>query len=179
MNELSRAFLDAMLVSNPVVMTAVGALLAVVMPRSAKTSYVPALRFGLTLFLSGLIGGALATAVPGPIAPAIFVVVALTATGSLVALGELRDEWLGLPQAILAIAPVIGVQILVAGHGDLSLIVGASAGNAVGFSAMYVLIAAIRESSRMSETTDAFKTYPVVLYSLAVFAVIMTGFVFS
>jgi len=179
MNELTRVFLDAMLIQNPVAMTAVGALLAVLGPRSAKASYLPALRFGLTLFLSALIGGALSLSVPGPVAPAIFLIVALGATGSLVALGELRDEWLGLPQGILAIAPVIGVQVLVAGQGELSLMVGASAGNAVGFAAMYVLIAAIRESSRMSETTDTFKTNPVVLYSLAVFAIVMTGFVFS
>lgn len=179
MNELSRAFLDAMLVDNPVVMTAVGALLAVVAPRSAKTSYVPAVRFGFTLFLSGLIGGGLSLSVPGPVAPAVFIVVALAATGSLVALGELRDEWMGLPQAILAVAPVVGVQLLVARHGDLSLILGASAGSAIGFAAMFVLIGAIRESSRMSETTDTFKTNPVVLYSLAMFALVMTGFVFS
>lgn len=173
-----RAFLDSMLMGNPVVMTFVGALLAVAVPRTARTSFQPALRFGVALFFAGLVGAALSALLPDVAAPMVYLAVSLVTSGLLLALGELRDEWMGMPGAILAVAPLIGVQVLVGAYGDAAAIVAAAGGNAIGFSIMFVLVGAIRESSRISEASDTFKTNPVVLFSMAVFALALTGFLF-
>ncbi|TVQ98726.1 MAG: hypothetical protein EA403_13860 [Spirochaetaceae bacterium] len=178
MNVAMRAFLDSILIQNPVVMTFVGALLAVVVPRSARSSLRPALRFSVALFFAGLVGATLTTMVPIVAAPMVFLAVGLATTALLLALGELRDTWMGMPQAILGVAPLIGVQILVGTYGEPAAMVAASGGNAVGFAIMFVLIGAIRESSRISESSDTFKTNPVVLFSMAVFALALTGFLF-
>ncbi len=178
MSDLARAFLDSMLIENPVVMTFVGALLAAVLPRSARSSYTPALRYALALFLAGMVGGAIAAALPSVAAPAVYIVVGLLGVGSLLAVGELRGEWLGMPQAVLATAPLVGVQMLASTYGDFDLVVAAAGGSAIGFAVMLVLVGAIREASRISETTDTFKTNPVVLFSLAVFAIVFAGFLF-
>ena len=178
MSPAIRAFLDSMLIQNPVVMTFVGALLAIVVPRSARSSFRPALRFSVALFFAGLVGATLTSIVPTVAVPMVFLAVGLATTGLLLALGELHDEWLGMPQAVLAIAPLVGVQILVGAYGDAAAVVAAAGGNAIGFAVMFVLIGAIRESSRISEASDTFKTNPVVLFSMAVFALAFTGFLF-
>lgn len=178
MSDIPRVFLDSMLIDNPVVMTFVGALIAVVLPRSARSSYLPALRFAVTLFVVGIAGGGIVAASSSTAAPAVHIVVGLLGLGSLLAVGELRGEWLGMPQAVLAMAPLVGVQMLVATRDDFGLVVAAAGGSAIGFAVVYVLLGAIRESSRISETTDTFKTNPVVLFSLAVFAIAFAGFLF-
>lgn len=178
MNPLLRTFLDAILMGNPVVMVPVGALLATVVPRSARSSYLPGARIALTVFLTALTGGTIAAALPAQIAPVVFIVVGLGGTGALVGMGELQGRWLGLPQALLAPGLLVGMQLLMAAHQDVSQIVAASAGGALGLFVMFVITGAIRESSRISETSSTFKTNPVVLFSLAVFAVVLTGFLF-
>lgn len=178
MNPLLRIFLDAILIGNPVVMVPVGALLATVVPQSARSSYLPGARIALAVFLTTLLGGTIAAALPAQIAPVVFVVVALGGTGVLVALGELRGRWLGLPQALLAPGFLVGMQLLMTTHEDVSSIVAGAAGSASGLFVMFVIIGAIRESSRISESSNTFKTNPVILFSLAVFAVAFTGFLF-
>ncbi len=178
MSEIARAFLDSMLIENPVVMSFIAALPVAVLPRSARTSFGPALRFSLVFFGAALIGATVATHVPPSVAPAVYLIVGLAAVGVLFAAGELRSQWLGMPQAVIALAPMIGVQMLVAKSGELSLMVAASAGNSLGFAVMFIVIGSIRESSRMSETTETFKTNPVVLFSMAVFAIVFSGFLF-
>ncbi|TVR50935.1 MAG: hypothetical protein EA426_20485 [Spirochaetaceae bacterium] len=178
MSDIVRAFLDSMLIENPVVMSFIAALLVAVLPRSARSSFGPALRFSLVFFGAALIGATVVTNVPAPFAPAVYLIVGLAAVGALYAAGELREQWMGMPQAVIALAPMIGVQMLVAESGELSIMLAASAGNSLGLAVMFIVIGSIRESSRMSETTDTFKTYPVVLFSMAVFAVILSGFLF-
>ena len=178
MSDIARTFLDSMLIGNPVVMSLIAALLVAVLPRSARSSFGPALRFSLVFFGAALIGGTIATNVPSTVAPAVYLIVGLAAIGALYAAGELHERWIGMPQAVIALAPMIGVQMLVAEFGELSIMLAASAGNSLGLAVMFILIGSIRESSRMSESSDTFKTFPVVLFSMAVFAVIFSGFLF-
>ena len=178
MSDNIRTFLDSMLIGNPVVMTFVGALLALVIPRSLRSALRPALRFSVVLFFAGLLGATLSTLVPGLAVPLVYLAVSLMSLGLLLALGELKEDWKGMPQAVLAMAPLIGVQLLVSNLPEPSIMLAGAAGNALGFGGMFLLIAAIRESSRISETSDTFKTNPVVLFSMAMFALAFSGFLF-
>lgn len=176
MSEITRAFLDGLLLKNPVFMTFVGALMVAVLPRSARGSWVPAARFGVVFFFAALTGGAFTLGASSALVPLVYIGVALLAVRFLVAWGELDGEWMGIPVAVLAMAPLIGLQILVGASGDLAGVVASTAGKSVGFFLAYVLIGAIRESSMISEAKPVFKTNPVVLFSMAMFALALGGF---
>lgn len=178
MSEVTRAFLDGMLLKNPVFMTFTGALLAAVIPRSARTSWAPAARYSVVFFFAALLGGALANSLSSALVPLVFVGTSLVSVLVLRHLGELSGEWMGMPSAILAIAPLLGIQMLVAQAGEFAGVVASAGGNSLGFFLAFVLLGAIRETSRISEAKPVFKTNPVVLFSMAVFALALVGFIF-
>ena len=178
MTSLMRVFLDSMLIENPVFMTFVGALAAVVLPRTARTSYAPGLRLGVAFFFVGFGGAVTAAAGPEVFVPAVYVLAAGIGIVPLVKAGDLSGEALGVPSALLIAAPLIGVQLLLTAQGDLARIVAGAAGNALGFSAAYIIIGAVRETVLLAEAKKIYKTNPVILFTMAMFAVVMSGFLF-
>ncbi len=178
MNQALRTFLDGLLIYNPVLMTFVGALLVVILPRSARSSWAPAARFGVVFFFSSLIGATLASTVPAVLSPLVYIGVALVSIGVLRMRGELGDDWMGIPSSIIAVAPLVGLQMIVAGAGDFTGMTASAGGNALGFFAAFVVIGAIRETSRISEADKLFKTNPVVIFSMAIFSLALAGFLF-
>lgn len=184
MNSVTRAFLDAALLQNPVFMTFVGALAGAVLPHSTKRSFRPALRFAVVLFFTALVGAiaagsASATSGLGSTAvPFVYFALACAAVAVLWRSGELRDEWLGMPTPMLVWTLLIGAQILSTQQPDVAHMLGAAGGMALGFAGAFILIGGVRESSRLSESNAVFKTNPVVLISMGVFALVCAGFLF-
>jgi hypothetical protein len=178
MNDVTRVFLEGMLLKNSVFMTFVGALFVVVIPRAARSSWAPAARFGVVLFFATLVGGTVAGAVIEPLIPFVYIGVALLSVRFLLYLGELREEWMGMPATVLAMVPLVGMQAIAGGAGEFAHTVASAGGNSLGFFFAFMVIGAIRESSRISEARPIFKTNPVVLFSMAIFALAMAGFVF-
>lgn len=178
MNETTRIFLDSLLIQNPVFMTFVGALMATVLPTSARRSFTPAARYAVVFFFSMLTGGAFALAVGDVFAPVVYLSVALVAIVVLRSWGELRLNWLGMPAMVLAAAPLVGLQVMAAGQGDFAAIAAAAGGYSLGFFVAFVTIGGIREASRMTDAKAVFKTNPVVLYSMALIALALAGFLF-
>ena len=178
MNPTLREFLDLLLVRNPVFMVFIGTLLAAVEARSARGSLLPALRFAVVLAGAAFIGGVLASRVPGFAQLLVLAAIAVAGTAILWAWGELRGQWLGLPKAILAAAPLAGAQLLALEAGSLGSAAAGAAGSAVGFAWAFIVLGSIREFSSLTETGAAFKTYPVVLLSMGIFSLVLTGFLF-
>ncbi len=178
MTETTRLFFDSLLIQNPVFMTFVGALMVTVLPPSARRSFTPAARYGVVFFFSMLTGGVFSLAVGELIAPVVYISVALIAIVLLRLWGELRRDWLGMPAMVLAAAPLVGLQVMVAGQGEFSLVVASAGGYALGFFAAFLIIGGIREASRMTEARDLFKTNPVILFSMALIALALAGFLF-
>ncbi|GAB6091399.1 Rnf-Nqr domain containing protein [Spirochaeta dissipatitropha] len=178
MNESVKVFLDSMLIENPVFMGLFGALAALVLPRTARTSYAPALRFGIALFFSALAASAVSAIAAQWIQPIVHLAVSIVIIAALLKSGDLSGEWLGMPKAVLAAAPIFGIQLLIAQHSNPATVTAAAAGSAAGFAGAYILLGAIRESVMIAESRKIFKTNPVMLFSMAMFALVMSGFLF-
>lgn len=179
MNETTRLFFDAMLIRNPAVMTFLGAIVVLVVPRSARSSFRSAFRIALGVFFAAFAGGALAGAVPAAGEPLVYVVVALVVAGLLVQRGEFEGEWYGLPRVFTALPLLIGIQMAMGGgSADLSMVVAGAAGSALGFAGAFVLMGAIREAVQLSEAGKPFKTLPSLVFSLALFSIALSGFLF-
>lgn len=178
MNETTRVFLNGMLIENPVFMTFFGALVVAVLPQTARGTWATAVRIAVTMFLATVASVALAAAVPEALQPLVFLAVALVAAGSLLHFGELQGEWLGLPTILIALPLFIGTPYVAVMHQDLAMAVAQSAGSSLGFIGAFVLIGAVRESVRISEAPGEFKTTPVILFTMAIFSLAMTGFLF-
>jgi uncharacterized membrane protein YoaK (UPF0700 family) len=174
MSTLTRTFFEAMLTANPVFVTFIGAGAALVLPASARRSFMPALRFGVVVFIASLVG----TASGGAAGVIVQFLVALVATGVLWHLGELREEWYGMPQTVLVLPLLMGAQLAAAHQPDLGHALALTGGLASGFSGAFILVGSIRETARLSESPELYKTNPVVLFSMAVFALICSGFLF-
>ncbi len=147
------------------------------LPASARSSFRPALKYILVLWTAAPAGAFLVSAVPEFMVPAVYIAVTAAGIAVLMKAGELQGRWLGMPAALLAAAPLAGLQILAAGYGDPAEVFVLAAGSALGFGGAYILIGSIRETSKISETSPAFKTNPVVLLSMAVFALIFSGII--
>lgn len=152
--------------------------MAAVLPRSTRTSWGPAARYAVVIFFTALAGGAITASLSAALAPLVYLGTTLIAIALLRYWGELDGEWMGMPAMILAAAPLLGIQVLVSGAADLAGTVAAAGGNSLGFFVAFVLLGAIRESSRISEARDVFKTNPVILFSMAIFALALAGFLF-
>ena len=173
-----KVFFESIFLSNPVFMVFAGSLLAAAGPEGTRSSFRPALKYAVVFAAAGGIGGLLGSAAGPEAAPAVYTAVAIASALLLVNWGELKGEWLGIPKVFLAAAPLAGLQITASGYESFSLIVSAAAGSSLGFAWAYIVIGSIREFSKISEAPDIFKTYPVVLFSMAVFALVMPGFLF-
>ncbi len=178
MNEMTGVFLDGMLIENPVFMTFLGALAVAVLPQSSRGAGLMAVRIAVASFISSLAGVALVTAVPEALEPLVYLAVGLLAAGSLLRFGELQGEWLGLPKILVVLPLFIGTPYVASLHQELATAVAQSAGNSLGFVGAFVLIGAVRESVRISEARSEFKTTPVVLFTMAIFSLALTGFLF-
>ncbi len=176
MTDLTRTFLDGIFYANPVFMMFVGATLAAAEARSVKSSFGPAVRFAAVLMAAGLAGGILASAVPGVAQVVVYLVIAAAGIGLLRSWGELHGTWLGLPKAFVALAPLFGFQMITAQAGDASMVLASAVGQGLGFALGFIVVGAAREHSQLAESSVAFKTNPVVLFTMAVFALVMSGF---
>ncbi len=177
MNPLLREFFDQILSGNPVFMTTLGALLALVESRRIRPAFLSALRIGVVFAGVAMAGGVLAAAVPAPVRPLILLVGVAAGVGLLLAWGELRGEWAGLPRSVLALVPLAGLQMTVAALPGPAEMVAAGAGAALGFAWAFITLAAVREAVRLAECDARFKTTPVMLLSMGMFALVLYGFV--
>jgi Na+-translocating ferredoxin:NAD+ oxidoreductase RnfA subunit len=175
MTDLTRTFLDGIFFQNPVFMLFVGATLALAEARSTKSSFGPAIRFAAVFFTAGLAGGMLASVVPSVAQVVVYLAIGAAGIGLLRSWGELHGVWLGLPKSIVALAPLFGLQMIVAQAGDPALMLASAAGQGLGFALGFIIIGAAREQSLLAESSVVFKTNPVLLFTMAVFSLIMSG----
>jgi len=177
MNPLVRLLLDGILASNPVFMTTLGALLALIEARRLRPACITAVRIGLVFAVVAGAGGLLAAAVPVAVRPLVLLAGIAAGAGVLRAWGELSGEWAGLPRLVPALVPLAGLQMTVAALPGPAEAVAAAAGGALGFVWAYIALAAVRETAQLAECNAHFKTTPVLLFSMALFALALYGFV--
>ena len=176
MTDLMRTFLNGIFHENPIFMMFIGATLAAAEARSVKTSFGSAVRFATVLVATGLAGGMLASFVPGVAQVVVYLAVGAAGVGLLRSWGELHGTWLGLPRPIIALAPLFGFQMIVAQAIDPATMLASAVGQGLGFALGFIIVGAAREQSSLAESSDVFKTNPVVLFTMAVFALVMSGF---
>ena len=174
MSVVTRAFFVALLTENLVFMTFIGAAVAVVFATTVRRSAITAVRVGAMLFITAVIS----TAFSGDLAVILQFLLALVSVGILWQFGDLRDSWQGMPGAVLAVPLFMGVQLLIQKLPSLGEAFATSGGMALGFAGAFLLVASVRETARLSEANQLFKTNPVVIFSMAIFALICTGFLF-
>ena len=176
MTDLTRTFLNGIFFENPIFMVFIGATLAAAEARSVKTSFGPALRYAVVLIAAGLAGGMLASLVPGVVQVVVYLVIGAAGVGLLRSWGELHGTWLGLHKSFIALAPLFGFQMIVAQAGDPAMMLASAVGQGLGFALGFIIVGAAREQSLLAESSIVFKTNPVVLFTMAVFALVMSGF---
>lgn len=178
MSDAARAFFNGMLIENPVFMTYLGAIAIAVLPKRAHGSSTTAIRLGIAFFLSALVGVALATALPPIVAPLAFLFAGLGAVGALLHFGELSGTWYGLPRGLIVVPLMIGAPVLAMQQADITMAVARAGGGALGFVGAFLLFGAIRETVIIAESRKEFKTTPVILFSMALFSLALSGFLF-
>jgi Na+-translocating ferredoxin:NAD+ oxidoreductase RnfA subunit len=178
MSPLLRSLFDSMLFHNLVFSSFLGSLLVILEAKSGKKSMKPAGLYGVVFFATALIGGLLLQTPQPFLYPLFVLLVGCIALSVLHRLHLVQGDWLGLPKTVVLITPIIGVQLMSGAYSTTNQILGSSLGFALGFTFAYVIVGAIREHVQLSESKKLFKTLPVVLFSMAMFSLIMSGFVF-
>jgi Na+-translocating ferredoxin:NAD+ oxidoreductase RnfA subunit len=178
MSPLVRSFFDSLLLENLVFSTFIGSLLVLLESRSTKSSYRPAVHYGFVFFGTGLLGGLFLQAELTILHPAYVMLVTGLGLYLLSKLHLTQGEWFGLPKVILLVTPLVGMQLMTGRVTTTDQILGTALGLAMGFTGAYIILGAIKEHIQLSEARPFFKTMPVLLFSLAMFSLIMAGFVF-
>lgn len=177
MNPTLKMFVDGWFADNPVFVGLLCALPALVMPERAKTAVAPAIRLGAVFATIAVGGGLLAAALPSPLLPVVVLAGTATGIGLLRVWGELRGEWAGLPKSVLVLAPLAALQLRVAELPGMAEAMAVAGGAALGFAWAFIALGAIREAVRIAECDPVFKTLPVMLFSMGMFALALYGFV--
>ncbi len=178
MSAITRIFLDAMFANNAVFVIPAGALFALVLAeQTGQRAMLSAIRCGLVLLFAGLLGGAAISHTHAAWQP-LWVALATAAGISILhAWGDLQGEWLGLPKTVIALFPMAASPLLVAQYVQWGQQTALAVGLALGFVAASILLSVVHVAIGMSEANRIFKTLPVLLFAMGVFALLLFGFV--
>ena len=178
MNPTTRIFLDALLANNPVFVIPAGALFAVVLAeQTGSRAVLSAIRCGCVLLVTALLAGAGISRTPALWQPVWIALATGSGIGILHAWGDLRGEWLGLPKTVVALFPLAASPLYVARYMQWEQQSAMAAGLAIGFVTATILLSVTQVAIAMSEANRMFKTLPVILFAMAIFALLLFGFV--
>ena len=183
MNEIILLFWNSLLSNNIVFVSFIGVLLIIVETPNLKDSYLDGLKIIAGLTLSIIFAWILSSYIPpvyNHFLPGIYFLNSLLGIYMIRSLGLLKGEWIeGLPKAVLALAPLIGIQLLFQGQfNQYSLDFFKIIGSLFGFYLTFIMIAAIKEQLILNETKDLLKSEYILLIVLAFFAAVVVGFNF-
>ena len=183
MNDIILLFWNSLISNNIVFISFIGVLLIVIETPKLKDSYLDGLKITAGLSMSIILAWIISYYIPSAynhFLPGVYFINSLLGIYIIRNLGLLKGEWIeGLPRAILALAPLIGIQLLFQEQSsDYNLDFFKILGSLSGFYLAFVLIAAIKEQLKLKEIKDIFKSEYMVLIVLALFAAIVYGFSF-
>ncbi|MFW6268935.1 MAG: hypothetical protein ACOC4G_02530 [Bacillota bacterium] len=174
-------FLNHLLQENIVFYYFLGALLIIIKTPPLKKSYRTGLIFSSGLLATGLLGWLLNPVFSESftyLVPGFYFFNALLGLAIIKKLGLLNDYWLGIPEYILALGPLVGLQMIAERLGqnngfDLVIIIAGVSG----FYLAFLTIAAIKEQLQLSEAkNELFKSEYTLLIVMAIFSLLLMGF---
>lgn len=183
MSEVSRLFFQKVLPGNIVLISFLGVLLIIVEAKGAKESLTKGLKYSFCLIFVSLFGWATHSWLAEDyrfFSLWLFLLISLLAIIILNHWGELIGEWQGFPKSILALSPMIGLQLVISQQGkDLFEAIIMTMGAACGFYIAFLLIGSIREQIDLSEAAPIFKGVPILLIAIGILTMGLLGFRFK
>jgi hypothetical protein len=182
MNPTVRIFFEYALTRNLAFVLFFGFLLPIISTHTLKQSYHCAIKYAVTLLFATLAASAangLLVAVAAWAIPAAYFLITLLAIRLLLAWGELKGEWGGIPRTMLAWIPFLGTMFYLQSQNlDGLQAVNAAFGSAAGFFIVFIIVAALTEQIRLSEAPALYKRLSTLLFAIFVFALAFAGFTF-
>ncbi len=182
MREVAVLFWNNVLSRNLIFIQFLGVLLAVVETEGLRTSLKKGYILAKGILISAVLGWIFMAWIPEGseyIILWVFLTVSLIIIYFIQKSGYLTETWKGMPEFILILVPMIGLQWTVWEQGvDFADKIYMIAGSVAGFYLAFILIAAVKEQIKLSETSMIFKKLPTLLLAIGFFALAVIGFSF-
>ena len=181
MSEIGTRFLNNVLSDNIVFIYFFGILLIFLKGRGLRKSLFTGAKYSSVLLFISILSWIISGWIPGQefLLLWVFLLSSLIGVFILRKWGELKGEWLGMPEMIIVMAPFVGLQWFVLEQGiEYFARIFALTASVFGFYLAFILVASIREQIQISEMSDIFKKEASLLMIIAFIVLALVGFTF-